>query len=94
MLGAPFIPNEMLDPIPWYTVPVLGTGMLGVGTIYWCVWAKLLPAMGYRILHEVEVLPDGSERVRYVVSMLSYFHHPDTPFLKSPSDKLIFYSTS
>ena len=82
----------MLNPIPWYTVPVLGTGMLGVGTIYWCVWAKLLPAMGYRILHEVEVLPDGSERVRYVVSMLSYF--PDIHFLKSPSDELISHFAS
>ncbi|KAJ2907218.1 amino acid transporter [Zalerion maritima] len=62
VIGAPFIPNKMLDPIPWYTVPVLGTSMIAVGIIYWGLWAKLAPMFGFHIMHEVEVLPDGSER--------------------------------
>lgn len=42
--------------------------MLAIGTVYWLVWAKLLPLLGFHIQHEVIQLPDGSERVRYVVS--------------------------
>lgn len=66
VIGAPFIPNDMLDSIPWYVVPVLGTSMFAIGAAYWGIWAKVLPLLGFHIIHQVEVLPDGSERVRYV----------------------------
>jgi len=69
VLAAPFIPNSLLASIPYYVVPALGTGMLAVGVLYWVVWAKLLPLLGFHIQHEIIQLPDGSERVKYVVSI-------------------------
>lgn len=68
VIGAPFIPNGFLDSVPFYVVPVLGTSLLVLGLLYWLVWAKLLPLFGFSIQHEIEQLPDGSERVRYIVS--------------------------
>ncbi|KAK0645905.1 amino acid permease-domain-containing protein [Cercophora newfieldiana] len=68
VLGAPFIPNNRDAAIPHYVVPALGTSMLGIGTLYWVVWAKLLPLMGFHIQHEIVQMPDGSERVKYKVS--------------------------
>jgi hypothetical protein len=68
VLGAPFTPNNLIPAIPFYVVPALGTSMLGIGTVYWLIWAKLLPAMGFDIQHEIVQMPDGSERVKYKVS--------------------------
>lgn len=68
VLAAPFIPNNLLSNIPFWVVPGIGSSMLAIGTVYWLVWAKLLPLLGFHIQHEVIQLPDGSERVRYVVS--------------------------
>jgi len=68
VLAAPFIPNNLLTSIPSYVVPVLGTSLLVIGTAYWLIWAKMLPMCGFHIQHEVVQLPDGSERVRYIVS--------------------------
>lgn len=65
VLGAPFIPNNLNASIPHYVVPALGTSMLGIGTVYWVIWAKLLPLMGFHIQHEIVQMPDGSERVKY-----------------------------
>ncbi|KAL1875908.1 hypothetical protein VTK73DRAFT_9763 [Phialemonium thermophilum] len=66
VIGAPFIPNNFLSAIPFYVVPVLGTSLLVIGSLYWLVWAKVLPMFGFHIQHEVEQLPDGSERVKYI----------------------------
>lgn len=63
--AAPFIPNKLLTKVHFSVVPALGTGMLVIGVVYWVVWAKVLPAFGFSIQHEVVVLPDGSERVKY-----------------------------
>lgn len=63
--AAPFIPNNLLTKVHFSVVPALGTGMLVIGVMYWVVWAKVLPAFGFSIQHEVVVLPDGSERVKY-----------------------------
>ncbi|KHE80667.1 hypothetical protein GE21DRAFT_4025, partial [Neurospora crassa] len=63
--AAPFIPNTLLTKVHFSVVPALGTGMLVIGVMYWVVWAKVLPAFGFSIQHEVVVLPDGSERVKY-----------------------------
>lgn len=49
-------------------VPTLGTSLLAIGTVYWLVWAKVLPTFGYHIQHEIVQMPDGSERVKYKVS--------------------------
>ena len=71
VIAAPWIPNNLLASIPFYVVPVLGTGMLFVGVGYWLFWAKLLPMLGFHIQHEIIQLPDGSERVKYIVSVPS-----------------------
>ncbi|KAL2126324.1 hypothetical protein VTI74DRAFT_1176 [Chaetomium olivicolor] len=63
--AAPFIPNNFLNNIPFFVVPTLGTSLLAIGTAYWLGWAKLLPAFGYHIQHEIVQMPDGSERVKY-----------------------------
>jgi hypothetical protein len=68
-VAAPFIPNTQVASIPFWVVPTLGTSMLFIGTVYWILWAKVAPALGFHIQHEVILLPDGSERVRYIVSL-------------------------
>lgn len=68
MLGAPFIKNNQLNAIPYWVVPTLGTSMLAIGVVYWLVWAKVLPLLGFHIQHEIVQMPDGSERVKYKVS--------------------------
>ena len=65
---APFIENKFLEFVPYYVFPTLGTSLLAIGTGYWLVWAKVLPAFGYHIQHEIVQMPDGSERVKYKVS--------------------------
>lgn len=68
-LSAPFVPNTLLgEDVKWYVVPTLGTSMLAIGAGYWLVWAKVLPAFGFQIQHEIVQMPDGSERVKYKVS--------------------------
>jgi hypothetical protein len=67
-LAVPFIPNNSLSKIPFYVVPAMGTGMLVVGLAYWLLWAKVLPLAGWHVQHEVQLMPDGSERVKYIVS--------------------------
>jgi hypothetical protein len=69
-LVGPFIKNNILTPtIPWYTVPAVGWAMMAVGTLYWFFWARLWPLLGYQVQHEVEQLADGSEAVKYTVSL-------------------------
>jgi len=68
VIAAPFIPNTLPPAVPFYVVPTLGTSLLAIGTVYWVLWAKVLPLFGFHIQHEIEQLPDGSERVRYIVS--------------------------
>ncbi|KAK0621216.1 amino acid permease-domain-containing protein [Bombardia bombarda] len=65
VLAAPFVPNNFLAKVPFYVVPALGTSLLAIGTAYWLVWAKVLPAFGFHIQHEIVQMPDGSERVKY-----------------------------
>jgi phosphatidylinositol 4-kinase len=69
VIAAPFIPNTLPPAVPFYVVPTLGTSLLAIGTAYWVFWAKMLPMFGFHIQHEIEQLPDGSERVRYIVSL-------------------------
>ncbi|KAL5614803.1 hypothetical protein BROUX41_004892 [Berkeleyomyces rouxiae] len=64
-LAVPFVPNDDLKHIPYWVVPTLGTSMLFVGALYWFVWARVLPLFGFHVQHEVEIMQDGSERVRY-----------------------------
>jgi len=77
--AAPFIPNEFLESVPFYVVPTLGTSLLAFGTVYWLVWAKVLPAFGYHIQHEIVQMPDGSERVKYKVSFSLFLYLSFSP---------------
>ena len=67
---APFFQNTTVTPaIPWYVLPTVGSSILVLGPLYWFGWAKVWPIFGYAIEHQVEQLPDGSEVVRYMVSL-------------------------
>jgi hypothetical protein len=49
--------------------------MLAAGTLHWLMWTKVLPALlGYKIEPQKEVLADGSEVIKYVVSFLLLKH--------------------
>ncbi|KAB5558261.1 phosphatidylinositol 4-kinase-like protein [Coniochaeta sp. 2T2.1] len=72
VIAAPFIPNTLPPALPFYVVPTLGTSLLAIGTAYWVFWAKMLPLFGFHIQHEIEQLPDGSERVRYILRQFPY----------------------
>ncbi|SPQ22731.1 2f0a2b46-f095-4ad3-9825-3de6e10148ce [Thermothielavioides terrestris] len=63
--AAPFIPNYFLVNVQFCVVPTLGTSLLAIGTVYWFVWARVLPAFGHHIQHEIIQMLDGSERVKY-----------------------------
>lgn len=65
VLAAPFIPNNLSGAVKFFVVPTLGTSLLVIGIGYWLVWAKMLPAFGFHIQHEIVQMPDGSERVKY-----------------------------
>ncbi|OAL50310.1 amino acid transporter [Pyrenochaeta sp. DS3sAY3a] len=71
VLFAPFMKNTTLTPtIPWYVVPTVGCCMFAAGTVYWVMWAKVLPMLlGYKIEPQKDVLADGSEVIKYVVSL-------------------------
>ncbi|KAK3318146.1 amino acid permease-domain-containing protein [Apodospora peruviana] len=66
VLSAPFIRNNTItSTIPWYVVPTVGCSILVIGSAYWVYWLKIWPLFGYSVKHEREVLPDGSERIKY-----------------------------
>jgi phosphatidylinositol 4-kinase B len=73
-LAVPFVPNNTLAHIPFYVIPTMGTGIMVVGSLYWFIWAKILPLAGWHVQHEVQLLPDGSERVKYIVSRIRVLH--------------------
>ncbi|KAK4444386.1 amino acid permease-domain-containing protein [Podospora aff. communis PSN243] len=67
VLFAPFMENSILTPtIPWYVVPTVGCSIFPLGILYWVYWFRIWPLFGYSVVHEREILPDGSERIRYV----------------------------
>ncbi|KAK4221728.1 amino acid permease-domain-containing protein [Podospora fimiseda] len=71
VLFAPFMKNSIVTPtIPWYVVPTVGCSILVLGPVYWVYWFRIWPLFGYSVVHEREILPDGSERIKYVVRTL------------------------
>lgn len=70
VLIAPFVPNNRVTPtIPWFVVPTVGCSVVAIGTLYWFYWFKLWPMLGWAVETDKEVLPDGSERVKYSVGL-------------------------
>jgi amino acid transporter len=57
-------PNVEKD-IPSYVTPGVATGIIAFGLLYWVVFAKVLPALGYEVSSCPDELVDGSRIVTY-----------------------------
>ncbi|KAL7267445.1 hypothetical protein RUND412_009973 [Rhizina undulata] len=53
------------DTIPWFITPAVATSIIVFGIIYWVVFAKVLPALGWKVERKEEMLVDGSMAVWY-----------------------------
>ncbi|KIJ36348.1 hypothetical protein M422DRAFT_261303 [Sphaerobolus stellatus SS14] len=65
---APFIPPKQLfrlyDHLPYWSHIAGAAVVIGIGIIYWYIWAKLLPQIGrYRLEREIVIQADGVSRV-------------------------------
>ncbi len=71
---TPFVPpdgNWNAEGYPYYVFPVVGTGVLLLGGVYWAVFTKLWPKLGgYRIEVDRTFDEHGTEVVRYKRVML------------------------
>jgi len=56
---------ERKKKIPSYVTPGVATGIIAFGIIYWAVFAKVLPAIGYEVSSCPDELVDGSRIVTY-----------------------------
>ncbi|KAK3357722.1 phosphatidylinositol 4-kinase-like protein [Lasiosphaeria hispida] len=90
-VGAPFIRNSLIPAIPYYVVPTLGTSMLAIGTVYWLVWAKVLPLLGFHIQHEIVQMPDGSERVKRYADHIGIHHVLCSKLRQFPYEDIEFF---
>ncbi len=66
---TPFIPPNSdwnADGYPYWAFPVVGTGVLGLGGVYWLLWTKVWPRFGGYAVSTARVIDDsGVEVVRY-----------------------------
>jgi len=66
---TPFIPPNSdwnADGYPYYAFPLVGTGVLFLGVLYWLLWTKVWPRLGeYVVVTERFIDEDGFEVVRY-----------------------------
>ena len=66
---VPFIPPDGswdADGYPYYVFPVVGVGVLILGSFYWVLWTKLWPKLGgYKLVAERHIDETGVEVVRY-----------------------------
>jgi amino acid transporter len=58
-------PPDQQGVISSYVTPGVSTALLGAGVVYWAIFAKVLPAVGYEIDDEPEELADGTVVVTY-----------------------------
>jgi amino acid transporter len=56
---------EEKEDIPSYATPGVATGIVAFGLLYWAVFAKVLPAIGYEVSSCPDELVDGSRVVTY-----------------------------
>ncbi|KAI5808646.1 amino acid/polyamine transporter I [Peziza echinospora] len=57
--------NLLVDNIAWYVLPVVATGVITLGAVYWFFWAKFGEWVGWWQIDRVEVLlVDGGRDVR------------------------------
>lgn len=66
---TPFIPPNSdwnADGYPYYAFPIVGTGVLFLGVLYWVLWTKVWPRLGgYVVVSERTIDEYGNEVVRY-----------------------------
>ena len=66
---TPFIPPNSdwnADGYPYWAFPVVGTGVLLFGVLYWTLWTKVWPKLGgYVVVSERVIDHNGAEIVRY-----------------------------
>ncbi|KAK5656718.1 hypothetical protein OQA88_4265 [Cercophora sp. LCS_1] len=66
---TPFIPPNSdwnADGYPYYAFPLVGTGVLLLGVLYWALWTKVWPRLGgYVVVTERSLDEYGNEVVRY-----------------------------
>ncbi|KAK0636422.1 amino acid/polyamine transporter I [Bombardia bombarda] len=66
---TPFIPPNSdwnADGYPYYAFPLVGTGVLLFGAVYWALWTKVWPWLGgYVVTAEKTVDEHGIEVIRY-----------------------------
>lgn len=67
---TPFIPpnNDWnADGYPYYAFPLVGTGVLVLGGVYWALWTKVWPKIGGYIVVAERIIDEdtGEEVVRY-----------------------------
>lgn len=77
-------PTEQ-GPITSWATPGVATGIIVIGIIYWVIFAKIMPALGFHIDSEPDELVDGSRVVTY--------KRYKTGFAKKTSDWLAKYTT-
>ncbi|KAI5851983.1 amino acid/polyamine transporter I [Tricharina praecox] len=56
---------EKRKEIPSYVTPGVATGIIAFGLVYWMMFAKVLPALGYEVSSCPDELVDGSRIVTY-----------------------------
>ncbi|KAI5781499.1 amino acid permease-domain-containing protein [Geopyxis carbonaria] len=71
--------------IPSWVTPGVATGIIVMGIIYWVIFAKIMPALGFHIDSEPDELVDGSRVVTY--------KRYKTGFAKKASDWVAKYTT-
>lgn len=66
---TPFIPPTSdwnADGYPYYAFPLVGTGVLGLGVLYWVLWTKVWPSWGgYVVVTETTIDEFGTEVIRH-----------------------------
>ena len=60
-------PPSTQPAIPSYVTPGVATGIIAGGFIYWIIFAKLMPWLGFHIDSQPDELVDGSRIVTYKV---------------------------
>lgn len=59
--------SQPTSGIPTFVTPGVATGIIVAGFIYWVIFAKIMPWLGYHIDSQPDELVDGSRIVTYKV---------------------------
>jgi len=79
-------PHFQLD-IPSFATPGVATGIIVAGFIYWVIFAKVMPWLGFQIDSQPDELVDGSRIVTYKVYFASSPLHQTTNSENSESKR-------